>query len=126
MLPEISFGHFLLPILPIPRRHINAAHIVLQKASVIDVVTVWIAPRYRQGRDATRSTDYMNPESVDLLWQGSGVRRQCLKRRKVTISKEMEEQVGKDNYTYVLQFSCQTHMSPTLLRRREIGAQTFR
>ena len=58
-LSKIPFRHFLLPILPIPWRHIDAFHTVLFKAPVIDIVTFWIAPRYRQRRDAAHFAEHV-------------------------------------------------------------------
>ena len=59
MLPEIPFGHFLLPILPVLGRHINAPHIVPFKTSIVDVVALRIASRDRQRRDAADSTKHV-------------------------------------------------------------------
>ena len=46
-------------ILPVPWCHINASYIVPFKASIIDVIALWIAPRYRQWRDATSLTEHV-------------------------------------------------------------------
>ena len=53
-LPSISPCHFLLPILPVPRGHVNTPHSTLLQTSIIDIVALGIAPRDRQGRDAAR------------------------------------------------------------------------
>ena len=58
-LPKVPFCNFLLPILPIPWRHIDAFHTVLFKAPVIDIVTFRIAPRYRQRRDAAHFAEHV-------------------------------------------------------------------
>ena len=62
-LPKVSFRHFLLPVLPIPRRHIDAPHIVPLKAPAIDGIISSIAPRYRQGRDATGFAEHVSRNS---------------------------------------------------------------
>ena len=69
-LPEISLGHLLLPLLPVPRRHVDAAHTRLVEAPVIDVVTFRVTPRDRQRGDAAVLAEHVlgrsRSEPVDL------------------------------------------------------------
>lgn len=51
--------HLLLPILPIPPRHIDTAHIAPFQASIINIIPLGIAPRDRQRRDAASLTEHM-------------------------------------------------------------------
>ena len=51
-LPELPLRHLLLPIPPIPRRHIDAPHIIFFEASIINIVALGKTPRNRQRRNA--------------------------------------------------------------------------
>ena len=80
-LPQIPLGHLLLPLLPVPRRHVDAAHAALVEASVIDIVTVRMTPRDRQRRDAAVLAEHVlgrsrsEPVDLDVLFAVEGLER---------------------------------------------------